>query len=274
MRAQGKIVVITGASMGIGEALARVFVAEGARVLMSSRDVQRVEEARARIGSLEQTMAAACDVKRREDVGRLMDVALRAYGRVDVWINNAGFGLNDSVEHMDMAEVRRMFDTNLFGALHGMQAAIPVMKQQGAGAIINISSVAGYIAVPYMAAYCATKHALNAFSHAARVELMGTGVNILNVCPGYIETNFASNLVRGRDRLRFGGDARRGITAAEVAAATLKAWRKGKREVVVPYSNWLAVRMYQHWPGLVDRVMAKNMKRPEDQAAEVPAARS
>jgi short-subunit dehydrogenase len=265
----GKIVVITGASMGIGEALARAFVENGAEVLMASRDANRVETARERIGHHDKTMAAACDVTRREDVERLRDLALKTYGHIDVWINNAGYGMNDSVENMDIAEARRMFDTNLWGALYGMQAAIPVMCKQGSGTIINVSSVAGYIAVPYMGAYCATKHALNAFSHAARVELLGTGVNVLNVCPGYIRTNFQSNLVRGKDRLRYGGDERRGGTPDDVADATLKAYLKGKREIVVPPSNQLAIRVYQHSPGLVDRVMKKNMKRTDAE----PAAR-
>src|SRR3954471_22514404 len=141
----GKIVVITGASMGIGEALARTFVENGAEVLMASRDANRVETARERIGHREKTMAASCDVTRREDVDQLRDLALKAYGHIDVWINNAGFGINDSVEKMDLGEARRMFDTNLWGALHGMQAVIPVMRKRGSGTIINISSVAGYI---------------------------------------------------------------------------------------------------------------------------------
>jgi short-subunit dehydrogenase len=270
MNTKGKIVVITGASMGIGEALARTFVENGAIVVMASRNVARVDEARARIGNMEKTMSARCDVQKREDIDRLRDLATSTYGRIDVWINNAGHGLNDSVEKMDIARVRDMFETNLFGALHGMQAVIPLMKQQGAGAIINISSVASYIAVPYMAAYCATKHALNAFSHAARVELSGTGVNVLNVCPGYIKTNFAANLVRGTDRFRYGGADRQGATAADVADATLKAYLKGKREIVVPASNRLAIRMYQTTPALVDRVMKKNMRHTETEAAAQP----
>src|SRR3954466_14772149 len=267
MKTQGKGGVITGASMGIGEALAHVFVENGAKVVMASREVKRVEEARARIGHLEQTSAARCDVQKREEIDALRDLALKTYGRIDVWIKNAGHGLNDSAQKVEIARVRDMFETNVYGALHGMQAVIPLMKQQGSGTIINISSVASYIAVPYMAAYCATKHALNAFSHAARVELLGTGVNVLNVCPGYIKTNFAANLVRGKDRLRYGGADRPGGTPGDVAVATFKAYLKGKREIVVPASNALAIRMYQHTPALVERVMRKGMKHTDSEAA-------
>src|SRR5207244_12953305 len=105
-------------------------------------------------------------------------------------------------------------------------AVNPGRRKRGSGTIINSSSGAGYIAVPYMAAYCATKHALNAVSHAARIELAGTGVNVLNVCPGYIKTNFQANLVRGEDRYRYGGADRQGATADDVASATLKAYLK------------------------------------------------
>jgi len=273
MRLKGKAVVITGASMGIGEALARTFVEHGADVLMSSRELNRVEAARARVGfrHLEKTMAARCDVTKREDVDHLRDLALKTFGHIDVWINNAGYGLNDSVENMDLVAVRKMFDTNLFGALHGMQSAIPVMKKQGSGTIINISSVASYIAVPYMSAYCATKHALNAFSHAARVELKGSGVNVLNVCPGYIKTNFGSNIVRGTDRLRYGGADRPGATPDDVADATLQAYLKRKREIVVPASNQWAIRLYQNSPALVDRKMKKEMKHTESEPPAQPS---
>src|SRR5207237_2074256 len=101
-------------------------------------------------------------------------------------INNAGFGMQDSVAQMEMAQCRMLFDTNLFGAIECMQLVAPVMKRQGSGTIINISSIAGHIPVPFMAAYAASKHALNAIGKAARMELAGSGVHVMTVCPGYI----------------------------------------------------------------------------------------
>lgn len=179
----GKVAVITGASMGIGEALAKLFVEEGASVVLTARDQARLEAARARIGHPEQTLVLTCDVRNREEIDRVLSLTLHNFGRVDIWVNNAGHGMNDSVEMMDRDAYRRMFDTNLFGAIDGMQAAIPAMKRQGGGAIINISSVAGHIPLPFAAAYSATKFALNAIGKAARVELQGTGVHVLTVCP-------------------------------------------------------------------------------------------
>ena len=158
----GKVAVITGGSMGIGEALAKLFVEEGASVVLTSRDQARLEAARARIGHPDKTLVLTCDVRNREEIDRLLSLTLHNFGRVDIWVNNAGHGMNDSVEMMDRDAYRRMFDTNLFGAIDGMQAAIPAMKRQGGGVIINISSVAWHIPLPYAAAYSATKFALNA----------------------------------------------------------------------------------------------------------------
>ena len=169
MDPRGKVVVVTGASMGIGEALARAFVHEDCKVVLSSRDPARLETARARVGAPARTVAIACDVRNREEIDRLLSLTLHNFGRVDIWINNAGHGLLDSVASMDMKACREMFDTNLFGAVECMQAVIPVMKRQGEGMIINVSSVAGHIPLPYSAAYCATMIAKNAMGKAARM---------------------------------------------------------------------------------------------------------
>lgn len=267
MRLKEKVVVVTGASMGIGEAIARAFVAEGAHAVLSSRDVARVEAARQRVGPAERTVAVGCDVTRTEELQRLLAAALDRHGRVDVWVNNAGYGLIDAVEYMDMAECRRLFDTNVFGAVAAMQLVTPVMKKQGGGTIINISSIAGHIAVPNMAAYCASKHALNAFGKAARVELMGTGVHVMTVCPGYIATDFAVNAVKGKEQLRLSAAARPGISAERVARAVLRGYLGGKREIVVPWKDHLLIGAYR----LAPRVMEYGMKRMLRPAAEVIA---
>jgi short-subunit dehydrogenase len=268
----GRVVVVTGASMGIGEALARIFADHGASVSLSSRDAGRAEAARQRIGPSERTLALSCDVRNREDIDKVVSLTLHHFGRIDVWINNAGYGMRDSVEMMDMAECRAMFDTNLFGAIHGMQAVIPVMKQQRSGTIINISSVAGHIPLPYSAAYSATKFALNAIGKAARAELRGTGVHVLTVCPGYVKTAFHNNRVPGRAGMELRQPARIGVTAERVARATLRAYWKGKREIVVPWTNHIYVKFYQLFPGLVEDSMArmaKPVKRPAPEATGV-----
>ena len=249
--------VVTGASMGIGEATAKIFADQGASVVMLSRDAGRVEAARGRVGHAELTLAMACDVRHREDIDRAIGLTLHHFKRIDVWVNNAGHGLLDSVAEMDMAACREMFDTNFFGAVGAMQAVIPVMRQQGGGTIINISSVAGHIPIPFHGAYSATKFALNAIGKAAGVELKKDGIHVLTVCPGYVRTPFSENAVRGKELKQVRPGKVRGITAERVARATLQGYLKRKREVIVPWTMFVPVRIYQHFPGLVEWAMGR-----------------
>ena len=260
MEIAGKVVVVTGASMGIGEAIAKIFADQGASVVMLSRDSGRVEAARERIGHAERTLAMACDVRHREEIDRAIGLTLHHFQRIDVWVNNAGHGLLDSVAQMEMAACREMFETNLFGAVAAMQAVIPVMRGQGGGTIINISSVAGHIPLPFHAAYSATKFALNAMGKAASVELKRDGIHVLTICPGYVRTDFGKNVVLGNEQKRVRPDSVRGISAERVARATVQGYLKQKREVVVPWTMYVAVRFYQHFPGVVERVMARMAK--------------
>src|ERR1700751_2444975 len=255
MEIAGKVAVVTGASMGIGEAIAKIFVEQGASVVLLSRDASRAEAARSRVGHFERTLALSCDVRHREEIDRVISLTLHHFGRIDIWVNNAGHGLIDSVARMDMAACRDMFETNLFGALAGMQAVLPVMREQNGGTIVNISSVAGHIPLPYSAGYSGTKFALNAMGKAARMELTNKNINVLTVCPGYVRTDFSANAVRGGELKKVRPSSVRGITAERVARATLAGYRKQKREVIVPWTMIGAVTLYQLFPALVEKAM-------------------
>lgn len=259
----GKVVVVTGASMGIGEAIAKIFADHGANIVVLSRDPERAEAARGRIGHTDRTLALACDVRHREEIDRVLSLTLHHYDRCDVWVNNAGHGLLDSVAQLDMAACRDTFDTNFFGTVASMQAVIPIMKQQGSGAIINISSVAGHIPLPFHAVYSATKFAMNAFGKAAHVELEPSGIHVMTVCPGYVRTDFGANARRGREVKVVRPDSVRGITAERVARATFHGYVKKKREVIVPWTMHPVVKLYQFFPGLVEWGMERMAHRPE-----------
>ncbi len=260
MRCKDQVVVITGASMGIGEALARAFLSEGARVVLSSRDLSRLEEARSRIGTTDRTAAVSCDVQDRRQIENLVAGSKDRFGRIDVWINNAGYGMLDSVASMSMEDCRRLFATNFFGAIECMQAVIPVLQAQRNGTIINISSVVGHLPVPHMSAYCASKHALNAVSEAARLELEPSGIRVLSVCPGRIKTNFGANTVKGTHGKRLGDSFQQGISAERCARAILKGYLHGTREVFVPWHAFWVSHLYELFPQVVEFGMRKVMK--------------
>jgi short-subunit dehydrogenase len=257
MQLSGKVVVITGASMGIGEAIARIFADEGASLVLLSRDAERAEAARGRIGHSEGTLGLACDVRNREEIDRVVGLTLHHFKRIDVWINNAGHGILDSIANVDMAAVRETFETNFFGAVEAMQAVIPVMKQQASGAIINVSSVAGHIPIPFHAVYSATKFAMNTIGKAARIELKSSGINVMTVCPGYVRTDFGANAVKGKEQKQVRPARVRGITVERVARAVLRGYVEQKREVVVPWTMHPVIKLYQLFPGLVEWSMVK-----------------
>src|SRR5215469_15955832 len=269
MKLQDKVAVITGASMGIGEAIAKLFLAEGAKVVLCARDLARTKAAEQRIGGGNgNTLSVSCDVSKRDEVDALVQTVIAKFGRIDIFVNNAGFGLNDAVADMDMAELRRMFDTNLFGTIECMQAVIPVMRKQGGGDIVNISSVSGHISTPYMSGYAATKHAMNAIGKAARMELLRHNINVLTVCPGYIATDFVKNMVKGKHSERVGSSVKYAVTPDVVADATLQGLLKRKREVIVPKAYQMIIRMYQAAPGVVERTIRKRLKPTSQVMAE------
>jgi short-subunit dehydrogenase len=208
-------------------------------------------------------VALSCDVRHREDVDRALGLIIHHFQRVDVWVNNAGHGLLDSVAEMEMAACRDLFDTNFFGAVAAMQAVIPVMRQQGGGTIINISSVAGHIPLPFHASYSASKFALNAIGKAAAIELKNDGIHVLTVCPGYVQTDFGKNAVRGENAQTVRPGSVKGISAKRAAEATLQGYLKKKREVIVPWWMHLPVKLYQMFPGLVEQGMTRMGRKVE-----------
>ncbi|MGB0047949.1 MAG: SDR family NAD(P)-dependent oxidoreductase, partial [Terriglobales bacterium] len=156
---------------------------------------------------------------------------------------------------------RDLFETNFFGMIACMQAVVPAMRATGGGAIINISSVAGHIPVPFMTLYCASKFAMNALGKGARMELRRDKINVLTVCPGYVSTEFGAHMVANRQgNVNVRPQSVRGVTAERVARAAYRGYRRGKREVVVPWTMIPAIKLYQLLPGLAEWGIGKAMK--------------
>jgi short-subunit dehydrogenase len=269
MEMDGKVVVVTGASMGIGEAIAKVFADNGASVVLLSRDVGRAEAARQRIGHTDRTLALACDVRSREDINHALALTLERFGRVDVWVNNAGVGIRDWVADMETSAWRELFETNFFGTIDCIQAAVPAMRKGGGGAIINISSVAGHIPVPFMVIYSASKFAMSALGKGARLELRRDNINVLTVCPGYVSTDFGAHVVASRPgNVNVRPQSVRGVTAERVARAAYLGYRSGKREVVVPWTMTPVIKLYQLLPGIVEWGMAMAMRKARSEKSK------
>ena len=191
----GKVVVITGASSGLGEATARHLSAQGASVVLGARRVDRIQALAAELtGTGGKAIAIATDVTDYDQVKRLVDAAVQAYGRVDVMINNAGLMPHSPLERLKIDDWDRTIDVNIKGVLYGIAAALPHMKQQKSGHIINVSSVAGHKVTPGGAVYAATKHAVRALTEGLRQEVKPYNIRTTIISPGAVATELPDSV--------------------------------------------------------------------------------
>ena len=192
---QGKVVVITGASSGNGEAAARLLSAEGASVVLGARRAERIQSlAKDLTGRGGKALAVATDVTRYEQVKRLVDTAVHSYGRIDVMLNNAGLMPHSPLERLKIDDWNRTIDVNLKGVLYGIAAALPYMKQQKSGHFINVSSVAGHKVRPGSAVYAATKTAVLVISEGLRQEVKPYNIRTTVISPGALATELANSI--------------------------------------------------------------------------------
>ena len=194
MNISGKTALITGGTKGIGYAIAEALVKAGANVFVCSRTRAEVEEAVEKLSTLGNAAGKLCDVQVEEQVKGAIDSCQRRFGGVDILVNNAGIGIiGKTVEEMLPDEFRETLETNLFGVYYFCHNAIPLMRQAGGGYIINISSLAGQNPHPKMAAYNASKYALNGFSEAMMQEVRQDNIKVSYICPGSVNTYFGGD---------------------------------------------------------------------------------
>ncbi len=190
MQIENKVVIVTGASGGIGLALARLLAQKGATVILAARSASKLKQLEEEIpGSL----AIPTDMNRAEDVHNLIHQVHEKFGRIDILINNAGQGLRAPVESIDLDDYRAVMELNVFAALLAMQKTIPIMRKQGGGMILNISSMVSKNYFPSLAAYASTKYALNALSLTARQELQNDNIIVSVFHPKMTATEFGQN---------------------------------------------------------------------------------
>lgn len=192
MDVKNKVVLVTGASSGIGKAAAELFAAQGAQVALAARSAEALETLAARLpGSL----AIATDMTREKDVRRMVERTHEHYGRIDVLVNNAGRGMRAGVAEVGLQEFRDLLELNVISLLHATQRVVPIMRAQGGGMLVNISSGTTKMLIPGMGLYSATKHVVNHLSDIARLELAPLGIRVSTVYPTRTATDFGFNSV-------------------------------------------------------------------------------
>ncbi len=246
MTVNGKVVVITGASRGIGQACALAFGRRGALLSLAARSPLAVPDA----------LCTPCDLTLAADRETLVHRTIEHYGRIDILINNAGHGLYGPTGQANPTDLRTLFELNFFAAVAMIQLVLPSLEAQHSGHIVNVSSIAADIALPWMTMYSASKAALSSVSAGLRRELQGSGVQVTDVLPGYVTTGFQASATGTPPNgvLQFRS---RAISPEQCAEAIVRGVERGARTVVTPGSGWFAILAEHLLPRMVDSPLSK-----------------
>ena len=259
-----RVVWITGASSGIGAALARAFATDGATCVLSARSVDGLEETRLTCADPDRHVVLPMDVTAFESHSGLVDRVFREVGPVDVLVLNSGIGHRGSAVQTDLDVVRRIMDVNFTGAVSHARLVASRMVERGSGQIVAVSSVHGYVSTPWRSSYCASKHAMHGWFESLRAEVGHAGVRVTIVCPGYVRTAIS------RDALHADGSAhgrtdrthQKGMDADVFARRALRAIRRGRAEAHIGGLETWAIPMRRFLPGLVRRFTPGYGSRP------------
>ncbi|HRJ41561.1 MAG: SDR family NAD(P)-dependent oxidoreductase [Caldilineaceae bacterium] len=255
---RGRVALVTGASRGIGAAIAEALAAEGCHVALAARSQDAIEkrakEIRQRYGV--EALALPVDLGDATQIGPLIESVVTRLGRIDILVNNAGAGIYGDVASLRAADLRATFDVNFFAPVAAMAAAVPHMRSQGDGVIVNIGSIVGKMAQPLGGGYSASKYALHGASGAARAELKSDNIAVVLICPGLTDTEFAAHSrisVPGLEDMQGERHAPlRGVPTERVARRVVKAIRRREREVYITLFDRLVVLGAQLFPGLFE----------------------
>jgi short-subunit dehydrogenase len=269
----GKVALITGASAGIGAALAREFARDGADLVLSARREDRLRALAREIEDAGRNAAVvSCDVTRDGDPERAVAAAVDRYGRLDIAVANAGFGVVGPVEQLTLDDFRRQMETNVFGVLRTLYAALPELRKTR-GQFVVLGSVAGHVPTPETSAYCMSKFAVRGFAESIHDELADSGVSVTLVSPGFVD----SDIRRVDNRGHVHRDAPDPVPAwlrmptDRAARQIARAIRRRRREVVVTGHGKALVFLYRHAPWLLQFLIAR-FGGPQRRAIRQPAS--
>jgi short-subunit dehydrogenase len=259
---QEKVVLITGASSGIGRAAAKAYAARGAHIVLAARRESHLRDAAREVEALGvRALPVRCDVTREEDVASLIRETEAAFGGLDILVNNAGLGLYGPVEGFSEEQLRQVFEINFFGLVRVTRAALPLLRKRAPGSqVINVSSVLGHRGLPLLGGYGASKAAVNLLTESLRAELSSEGISVLLVSPGLTETEFRDARLNAegwkQDTIPLNA-----MSSEAVAAALVRASRRKRRETVLTLPGRVMVLANRWMPGLFDRV-ARRIANP------------
>ncbi len=253
---KNKTVIITGASSGIGLALANAFAAEGANIVLGARRYVELclvaQDLEKRYGI--RALAAQCDVSAEADCEQLVRQAMAAFRRIDVLVNNAGISMRALFADVDLAVLKRLMDVNFWGTVYCTKSALPHVLQTG-GSIVAVSSIAGYRGLPGRTGYSASKFAMNGFIESLRVENLKTGVHVMLACPGFTASNIRETALnrQGEQQGESSMDEQKMMSAEEVAERIVQGVRKRKRTLLLTRQGKMAVWLNKLLPAWVDK---------------------
>jgi len=269
MRIAGCTAIITGASSGIGQAVARELASKGANLVLAARNKGKLKALADEVAPLPgRSLVVPTDVTDRLAVEALVRKTAEEFGAVDILINNAGVGLFAPIADGNLENMQRLFNVNFWGAINCIQAAVPYMQAQQRGHIVNVASIAARISPPYMGMYSATKFALTAISDSLRSELAGSGIGVSTIYPGLTQTNFMENMTQEVDApalppvVRF-------VDASVVGNRIAQAIRWGLRDVYISPEDIAAVGLNTIAPQLTDWAMRLFMRPPAHPGSDI-----
>lgn len=256
---EGSRILVTGASQGIGQALAEEAARRGAQVLAVARNENLLQDLAGKLkaGNLFVRFLAG-DVTKPEDRQRMAEAAWEGLGGLDVLVNNAGIGATGHFAEVSPDRLRKIMEVNFFGMTEMIRTFLPMLKNGKQPAIVNISSVAGKRGIPARSEYSASKFAMQGFSEALRAELAKDRIDVLVVCPGLTQTNFSQNMLEQKARMPM--DHMRGMTADKVAQAIIRSIEKGRNEICLTAQGKLIVFMSRFFPRWADRIAARRVR--------------
>ncbi|MDX9908847.1 MAG: SDR family oxidoreductase [Mariniphaga sp.] len=260
-----KVVVITGASSGIGKALAEKYAAEGWNLVLAARREELLSEIQGKLKNVE-VLTVKTDVTVEDDCKNLMERAIEKFGKIDVLINNAGISMRALFNDVDLDVLRRLMDVNFWGTVYCTKYALPhLLKTKGS--VVGIISVGGHIGLPGRTGYSASKFAVRGFLQTIRVENLKTGLHVLIVAPGFTSSEIRKSALNAQGGKQ--GETPRNesgmMSAEECAAHIYKAVRKRKRELVLTFvEGKLTVFLAKHFPGFVEKMSYKLFAKEPD----------